>query len=89
MLKTLKMTVPDEFVETAGSSRAAAARMKQLYVLDLVARKRVSRPKGAALLGLHILDFAKLMDEYHLPFYDADEAADLDAQLASALSATR
>lgn len=79
-MKTLKLEVPDEVVKLLGSIDAATKEAKEVLVLDLVRRGKISRSKAADLLELNLWDLPKLLDRYKLPWFDYTEE-ELDADL--------
>lgn len=75
-MKTIRVDVPDELVE-AESEQQTAERMRELYVLDLLRRKRVTRSQAAHLLGLHLVDLARLMSDHGLYYFDKPDTDDV------------
>ena len=86
-VKTIRVDVPDELME-AESEQKTAERMRELYVLDLLHRNRVTRSHAAHLLGIHLIDLAHLMTNHGLYYYDKPDAADI-ARDEQALEAIR
>lgn len=63
---TLPLELPDELVALVASPEAAAARARQMLVLDLLRQARISQGKAAALLGLTRHDVLRLMGEHQI-----------------------
>ena len=70
-----------------GSEEDARREAKMALVMDLVRRRRMSRAKAAEVLGLPLVDFAKLIAEYDVPWFDYS-AEDLESDLQALRSKT-
>lgn len=69
-MRTIKIDLADEIISIYGSEEKTAELMIRLSVLEGVRRKIISTGKGAELLDISILDFARLMKEHGIPYYD-------------------
>ena len=65
--RTLSFEVPDELVALLGTPEAAAARARDVLVLDLLREARISQGKAARLLGVTRWDVLQLMAKHHIP----------------------
>ena len=63
-------SVPEEFLAVTGGPEGAQLEIKRLVVLDLVRRGTMSAGRGAEILGIRIDEFAKLMGEHGMPWFD-------------------
>jgi len=70
MLKEVRIKVPDEFFVFWESEEAASEEIKKLFVLALVANKKISQGRGAEFLDLNRWDFMDLMARYNVPTVD-------------------
>lgn len=70
MLREVKIKVPDEFLLFWESEEVALEEIRKLFVLALVAKKKISQGKGAELLDMNRWDFMDLMASYNVPTVD-------------------
>jgi len=69
-LKEVKIKVPDEFFMLWESEEAVSNEVMKIFVLALVANKKISQGKGAELLDMNRWDFMDLMAQYNVPALD-------------------
>ena len=69
-MKRISIKLPDEIMALAVSEEDMTEAIRRLFVLDLVRRKMISAGKGAEVLGINLADFAKMMSEHGIPYYD-------------------
>jgi predicted HTH domain antitoxin len=86
-MKSLVLELPQEILDLLGSEEDARREAKMALVMDLVRRRRMSRAKAAEVLGLPLVDFAKLIAEYDVPWFDYS-AEDLESDLQALRSKT-
>ena len=67
--RTFTFDVPEELAELVPEEEARQV-AKQALVLRLVRRGRLGAGKGAELLGVHLTEFAKLMAEHGVAYFD-------------------
>jgi predicted HTH domain antitoxin len=79
-MKSLVLELPQEVLDLLGSEEEARREAKMALVMDLVRRRRMSRAKAAEVLGLPLVDFAQLIAEYEIPWFDYS-AEDLESDL--------
>ena len=84
MAGTQQITVdmPSDLVAALGSPEDAAARLRQLAVLDLLKQHKISQGKACELLQLHRTDLWQMMAEFDIPVVDMTPE-ELDQDLAT------
>lgn len=72
------LTIPEEILKFWKSRKVAEREIAEAAVVDLVWRKKISRQKGAELLGVNIWDLPKLLVKHGIPWFDysPDDVAD-------------
>ena len=71
-MREVKIKIPDEFLFMWESEEAALEEVRKLFVLALVANKKISQGRGAELLDLDRWDFMDLMAKYNVPTLDIE-----------------
>ena len=69
-MRELKVQIPDEFLFMWESEEDAMEEVRKLFVLALVANKKISQGRGAELLDISRYDFMDLMANYNIPTID-------------------
>jgi predicted HTH domain antitoxin len=78
---TVFVNIPQALlIETGLSSEAAGEALLRAFVLSLYRQDRISSGKAARLLGVHRLEFIRLLAEEKIPYLDYT-AEELDAEL--------
>jgi predicted HTH domain antitoxin len=79
---TLKVKFPKSLLFDYGlTEKEAGAEMLRAFALSLYRRDKVSTGKAASLLGMHRLDFIRLLTEEGIPYFDyTPEELDADVQ---------
>jgi predicted HTH domain antitoxin len=68
---TVSVNIPQELLFEAGlSSEAAGEALLRAFVLSLYRQDRISSGKAARLLGVHRLEFIRLLAEEKIPYVD-------------------
>jgi predicted HTH domain antitoxin len=80
--QAITVELPEEVLADLGSPAAAAERLRQYAVLDLLRRKRISQGKAAELLQLDRSTLFDLMAQLDVPTADLT-VEDLDQELAT------
>jgi predicted HTH domain antitoxin len=80
--------LPAQVVDAFGSAEAAAARLRQFAVMDLLRRHKISRGRAAELLGVTYHDVLDLLAEWDVPYFDLTNE-ELDEDIAAAQTAAR
>ncbi len=70
MSRIITMEISDELMELLGSEEEVGREAKQALVMDLVRRGKLSRSKGAELLGINLWDLPNLLSSYEIPWFD-------------------
>ncbi len=70
MSRIITMEISDELMELLGSEEEVGREAKQALVMDLVRRGKLSRSKGAELLGISLWDLPELLSSYEIPWFD-------------------
>ncbi|HZS00003.1 MAG TPA: UPF0175 family protein [Chloroflexota bacterium] len=66
-MTALVVELPDELVALLGSPQAAAARVREALVLDLLREGQLGQSRAAELLGLTRWDLLDLMARHQIP----------------------
>lgn len=67
----LEVSLPKELFLGMGITKSKAAEeMRNLMVLEMFKKGRISSGKAAELLGMRKRDFIELLDEEEIPFFD-------------------
>src|SRR5688500_9095065 len=82
----VSVELPTEVVDAFGSAEAAAARLRQFAVVDLLRQRKVSRGRAAELLGVTDHEILALMTDWDVPYFDLT-AEELDQDIAVAQAA--
>jgi predicted HTH domain antitoxin len=64
------MEISDELMELLGPSGEIEKEAKQVLVMDLIRRGKVSRSKAAELLGISLWDLPEFLSRYEIPWFD-------------------
>lgn len=68
---SVTVDVPQALLAECGlSAEMASAEILRAFVLSLYRRDRISSGKAAQLLGIHRLDFIRLLAEEKIPYLD-------------------
>ena len=70
MSRTISIEVPDELLELLGSEEEIRKEAKQILILDLVRRGKISRAKAADLLGINLWELPEFLSGYKIPWFD-------------------
>ena len=77
----ISVNIPQALLfETGLSSEAAGEALLRAFVLSLYRQDRISSGKAARLLGVHRLEFIRLLAEEKIPYLDYTPE-ELDAEL--------
>ncbi|GIV17202.1 MAG: hypothetical protein KatS3mg022_2637 [Armatimonadota bacterium] len=72
-MRAITIELPDEVAELLSPEERQRLAL-QTYVLTLVQKHRMSISRGAELLGMSLVDFAKLLGEQGGVYYDYSES---------------
>jgi predicted HTH domain antitoxin len=71
-MKQLTLELPDELAELLPEAEAISL-ARQAWVLSLVRQGKLGVGRGAELLGMHLSEFARLLAEHDIPYFDYSE----------------
>jgi predicted HTH domain antitoxin len=80
---SVTVDVPQTLLSECGlSAEMASAEILRAFVLSLYRRDRISSGRAAQLLGIHRLDFIRLLAEEKIPYLDYTPE-ELEAEVAA------
>lgn len=91
MVKTIELTIPDEFAGTPFEQEYVATAqqvIKEQTVLRLYQEGKLSTGRGAKMLGLSMYDFIQFLGKHQVSIFRYEEG-ELEADLEAALSAVK